>query len=102
MGGRRLESSEILRYFRGLPEKGAAPADRVAVRIRLMHHIDCLEYRTMSLLNNRSRFNRSFDYSHPEKKSTPQVTRRITVVSPESGSRRVALRNTPQDRPFQR
>ena len=56
----------------------------------------------MSLLNNRSRFNRSFDYSHPEKKATPQVTRRITVVSPESGSRRVALRTPSQDRPFQR
>lgn len=56
----------------------------------------------MSLLNNRSRFNRSFDYSHPEKKATPQVTRRITVVSPESGSRRVALRTPAQDRSFQR
>jgi hypothetical protein len=56
----------------------------------------------MSLLINRSRFNRSFDYNLPEKKASPQVTRRITVVSPESGSRRVALRSTQQDRPFQR
>lgn len=56
----------------------------------------------MSLITGRSRFSRSFDYSLPEKKAAPQVTRRITVVSPESGSRRVALRSNPQDRPFQR
>ena len=57
----------------------------------------------MRLIGNRSRFNRSYDYSLPEKKSVNlQVSRRITVVSPESGSRRVAARVAPQDRPLTR
>jgi len=57
----------------------------------------------MRLIGNRSRFNRSFDYIHPDKKSAQaQVSRRVTVVSPESGSRRVAARVNPQDRPASR
>lgn len=57
----------------------------------------------MRLIGNRSRFNRSYDYSPLEKKaSSNQVSRRFTVVSPESGSRRVAGRVAPQDRPLDR
>lgn len=57
----------------------------------------------MRLIGSRSRFTRSFDYNIPEKKpASPQVSRRITVVSPESGSRRVSARINPQDRPFSR
>jgi hypothetical protein len=57
----------------------------------------------MRLIGNRSRFSRSFDYSPLDKKSSSnQVSRRITVVSPESGSRRVAARVAPQDRPLDR
>ena len=57
----------------------------------------------MRLIGNRSRFSRSFDYSPLDKKSSSnQVSRRITVVSPESGSRRVAARVAPQDQPLDR
>lgn len=57
----------------------------------------------MRLIGNRSRFSRSYDYSPLDKKgSSNQVSRRITVVSPESGSRRVAGRVAPQDRPLDR
>jgi len=50
----------------------------------------------MRLLGTSStiRFNRTFDYNLPERKnSLLRPSRKITVVAPESGSRRVASRN---------